>query len=616
MAKVQDIGAAGSKKSAKDAEHSARATRETIESIIIAVILAFLFRTFEAEAFVIPTGSMAPTLMGRHKDVDCPKCGNNYRTGASYEPTLGSVMNGGQGLRDNRTMVIGTVCPICRYPQVLDPVRDPNQDAFTGDRILVSKFAYEIAEPDRWDPIVFKFPGNPKQNYIKRLIGLPGEQGRIHHGDVFLSHSGDAEEQIARKPPHKLVSMLQVVDDTAYLPAQLVAAGWPSRWQTWSSPSSENPAKWTMSADGKSFSTDGVGDLSWIRYRHLAPFESDWESIEAGQLPRDIQERKGQLIADFYTYNEAYLIRADEFRRIASSASPALYANEIRKEWHNSRGNGNGVLGRHWVGDLAVECDANVTSSQGEVLLNLVEGGVHYTCRLDVATGVAKLEIDQGQTQFIAADGTTAQFPTATTALKGPGQYHLRLANCDDEVTLWVNGKVAQFDGPTTYASRDDVTPKWSPEDPGDLAPAGIGTKGAAFMVENLRVLRDVYYIANEGSNANDDYNYTFSQPDLTQVFTQPETWPTTEVFDSRRSIRFALGEDQFFPLGDNSPESQDARSWGIADRSVEVTESFYAPPYVHRDLLIGKALLIYWPHAWNRPIPFTPNVKRMGVIR
>ena len=54
---------------------SPAAIRETIESVVIAFVLAFLFRTFEAEAFVIPTGSMAPTLMGRHKDLVCPKCG-------------------------------------------------------------------------------------------------------------------------------------------------------------------------------------------------------------------------------------------------------------------------------------------------------------------------------------------------------------------------------------------------------------------------------------------------------------------------------------------------------------------------------------------------------------
>src|SRR5215218_3992690 len=59
--------------------------RETIESIVIAFVLAFLFRTFEAEAFVIPTGSMAPTLQGRHKDVVCPECGYSYRVSASEE---------------------------------------------------------------------------------------------------------------------------------------------------------------------------------------------------------------------------------------------------------------------------------------------------------------------------------------------------------------------------------------------------------------------------------------------------------------------------------------------------------------------------------------------------
>ena len=37
---------------------------------------------------------------------------------------------------------------------------------------------------------------------------------------------------------------------------------------------------------------------------------------------------------------------------------------------------------------------------------------------------------------------------------------------------------------------------------------------------------------------------------------------------------------------------------------------------YVQRDLLIGKALMIYWPHTWNRPIPFLPKFDRMGPIR
>ena len=59
--------------------------RETVESLVIAFTLALLFRAFEAEAFVIPTGSMAPTLMGRHKDLDCSECEFNFQAGASRE---------------------------------------------------------------------------------------------------------------------------------------------------------------------------------------------------------------------------------------------------------------------------------------------------------------------------------------------------------------------------------------------------------------------------------------------------------------------------------------------------------------------------------------------------
>ena len=70
---------------AKSAPSTQRTIRETIESIAVAFVLAFLFRTFEAEAFVIPTGSMAPTLQGRHKDVICPECEFRIASSASDE---------------------------------------------------------------------------------------------------------------------------------------------------------------------------------------------------------------------------------------------------------------------------------------------------------------------------------------------------------------------------------------------------------------------------------------------------------------------------------------------------------------------------------------------------
>ena len=98
---------------------SPAAVREMIESVAIAFVLAFLFRTFEAEAFVIPTGSMAPTLMGRHKDVICPKCKYPYQVSASDEVSSdGSprvVGPDGRVRPSEEYKIASGTCPMCRY---------------------------------------------------------------------------------------------------------------------------------------------------------------------------------------------------------------------------------------------------------------------------------------------------------------------------------------------------------------------------------------------------------------------------------------------------------------------------------------------------------------------
>jgi len=48
--------------------------RDTIESIVVAFIMAFVFRAFIVEAFIIPTGSMAPSLYGEHGQHRCAMC--------------------------------------------------------------------------------------------------------------------------------------------------------------------------------------------------------------------------------------------------------------------------------------------------------------------------------------------------------------------------------------------------------------------------------------------------------------------------------------------------------------------------------------------------------------
>jgi signal peptidase I len=105
--------------------------REYFESIVIAVILALFMRTFVVQAFKIPTGSMEPNLLiGDHLLVDK----------FVFAPTLSSV------------------------ERALLPVRNIR----------------------RGDIVVFKYPQDPERDFIKRVIGLPGETIELkeHHVHV------------------------------------------------------------------------------------------------------------------------------------------------------------------------------------------------------------------------------------------------------------------------------------------------------------------------------------------------------------------------------------------------------------------------------------------------
>ena len=121
---------------------SLEALKDNIEAFTIALIMALVIKHFCVEAFKIPTGSMVPTLYG-----------DNYH---------------------------------------------PDRD---GDRILVDKWAYLLSPPERWDIPVFRYPLDRSRNFIKRIVGLPGEHLRIHAGDIWTKIAGsDDEFEIARKP--------------------------------------------------------------------------------------------------------------------------------------------------------------------------------------------------------------------------------------------------------------------------------------------------------------------------------------------------------------------------------------------------------------------------------
>jgi signal peptidase I len=71
-----------------------------------------------------------------------------------------------------------------------------------GQLILVNKLSYRMGEPVLGDVIVFHYPIDPQQEYIKRIIGLPGDQVDINDGKVYVNEQLIEEPYIAASPAY------------------------------------------------------------------------------------------------------------------------------------------------------------------------------------------------------------------------------------------------------------------------------------------------------------------------------------------------------------------------------------------------------------------------------
>ncbi len=641
--------------------------RETVESLVVALILALLFRGFLAEAFVIPTGSMAPTLMGEHKDLFCSQCEMRYQVGASIESRSGDI-------------VVGGICPNCRFVQPLDLASDPGTRSFSGDRILVSKFAYAVSDPRRWDVAVFKYPGNPKQNYIKRIVGLPNETLLIHHGDVYarpldsepaaVAQSGETRESVQdmqfrmlRKPPGRLLAMSHVVYDSAFEPTALTRAGFPSSWQPWKPGATAPPTdSWVVKrGEGSALATVTAADdqWKWLRYFHRTANSSQWERAEQGLGMGEVDPYSSEAITDFYAYNTYLFLPSHlvferspqeiarepaanlldgllrRFRAPAGVFSPDFVSGQLEQSGKMPRFGQTdaAATGMHWVGDLIFEVDVETTDDAKALILELVEAGVRYQCQFDLTSGAAKLSILDGETSLPLGDGKVQEpSVSASTSVTAGERVTLRFANVDDQLTLWINDRVIKFNGPTVYDHRDfrkpaEDRPRFAPgQHPLDAAPVALAVLGGEATVRHLKVDRDKYYISISNTfNGLVDYaddgrsGPRQSLEEIQEALLNPELWEDFAGWQRRRTVAFDLGEDQFFPMGDNSPESQDARCWTTSIPYNAVDEDAYLwadKHYVPRDLLVGKALMVFWPHTWSQPLPFTPNLKKIRLIR
>jgi signal peptidase I len=563
--------------------------REIIETVVIVAVLVLLLKTFVAEAFVIPTGSMATTLLGAQKMVKCPQCGYEFAVNCSSE----------RETRPGREpdLVVRCTCPNCRY-QIDFQHEHPKPSCASGDRLVVGKFLYDLHlnRVERQDVVVFKYPKAPQEhyeamNYIKRLIGKPGETLAIHQGDLYVypgsekereqpltyprhprpsrpeelwqkkyMYEDDAEAldlfrqgkfQIIRKSPAKVLALRRLVYDNAHPAKDLVESKFPPRW--------------APEAD-RDTGTAAAGDLlDYLRRRKLAEEEAAWVSDTAHGFRH--AARQGPLA--WLRYRHLILERGPE-KRLADTArseiKPELITDFMGYDSWKSLRVLHSTPSPNWVGDLILECEVNLSPADGQAL----QGQLVLELSKGVDRFQARWEMPSGQCSLVRVTGSKEeQLESKPTALKPGGNHRLRFANVDARLIVWVDRSLPFGEG-VAYRAPQESGPFAN-----DLQPVSIGAHGLALRVDQLKLWRDTYYtLSPSGSDA------TLAPSD----WSDPEKWQPLRKLPVET---FYVQPGHYLCLGDNSPESADSRSWGV----------------VPERLLLGRALLVYYPFRRIGPI-------------
>jgi len=579
---------------------SFRTTRETLEALGIALVLAFLFKAYFIELYCIPTGSMASTLMGRHKDVNCEVCGFPFQIGASGESNEG-VKN--PRPKDQLPSVVGGTCPQCQYTMYvgMDNIAGQTYMSFNGDRIFANKSLFSYREPSRWHVTIFRYPAEPQVNYIKRLIGLENETLMLRNGQVFVQKEGSDHFEIQRKPLRSLLAMLRPVDDNDYVIPAIHELGWKTRWY--------GDEHWQRSDDYKSFTGSGADETSWLKFRYITATTADWQFLIQGKLPERNPTGMPQLITDSLAYNSP-LVNYPQHPNNRVSVLESFLSGDAKNIQLAKRNDMK--IGLNWVGDLAMRCSLNIDKAEGEITFNLIKGGKNFQCSLLFVSG-------KPYAQFSIPDVQEFEPITVEIPIRTGCNHDIMFCNVDEEMRLVIDGKEINTDGKGRYdALCIDGGSLCRDRSPTalDLEPAAIGVRGGVSVyVENLKILRNLYYISCDASRGMTDicdlitspfrYDFSLDEENVKRILSTPARW---KEFGKTQQMTFKLGKDQFLMCGDNSAESKDSRLW--------TTDGI--PHYVERQQLVGEAVFVFWPHGLRVPgtrLALIPNFSKMRWI-
>jgi len=543
--------------------HHESSVKETLISMVISLAMALVAKSYVVEAFVIPTGSMAPTLLGKHMQFQSPESGWRWTVNPWFH-NVEMPFREQWRPQDNAPMVtdpmsssVPNVFKMGQQPRDrMNGYTPPLEKKFTreGDRILVQKYLYEIFPPKRFDVVVFKNPTKSSENYIKRLIGLPNEQIWLADGDVFTrpvsvdDHGAvtvkDEKWTIARKPDRVQKALWRPVFSSEYAPLKVGANG------------------------VNHFSSPWIG-AGW---KGLDERTYRCEADNPAPLAWDVQRWP---ITDWVNYNDTTFARSYEKQRYP-------------------------------VGDLRVRAGVEPDADGVSATVNIRANQHEFQAVIEGTKATLRMrKVSAGTT-----DAAWTELASATVkGFKAGRVTNVELWHVDQSVQLWLDGKRVmshEYDwgaserleyatGVAGDAHRGEAMgdPEWlwSSMNYAVGAPAVyMKFEGAGVTLHRVGLDRDVFY---------EPALYSRDEPALA---THPDNLAS-------------LNADQFFCCGDNSPNSADGRLWRSVDPWIadQIDATIGVVP---RRLMLGKAFYVYFPAPYSAGKVPVPDFGRMRFIK
>lgn len=388
-----------------------------------------ILKHFLLPLFIIPTGSMAETLAGAHAIHACPNCGYEYQIGMGETipliecPNCGFFESTGATMREG--IGFGT-------PEV-------DLKARGGDRIVVLSWPFEFGGalgPKAWDVVVFKNPNRLDQNYIKRLIGLPGQKIEIVDGDVYVN------DEVARKTDRAQQSLWFPYYDHDFIPLQ---------------PSRPKPVK--------------RGQSVIAQYGPRPYFHPRWVAVDDASGWEDLDQR--------VIHCDAPAGRTQSIRFVTDAAGAARV---VDRYGYNSPQTSPPNID---VTDYRLSADVTFTRP-GVLEFMLNKYGRRFRAQLTEA----------GEITLLAETPGSNEWEMWGAANVGPiaGGNRFALAHVDNRVLVELNGATVLESSSEQYAlSPREARLRRVAEPRADIR---IRVDGAAVALAHVRIDRDVHYMS------------------------------------------------------------------------------------------------------------------------